>query len=401
MPNLSYEDLKQAVAGNDAAFRLTEKLQPAGGRGSKVYPPTHAGGVYAWEQRRIGVDELLPTVLLDSAQSQANRLEQALLKAHRAGLLPLPIIQSDFSEPFPDIGMITTYDAPHRMADAIFRDSLLDGVRFRDSEIGKAFEQANIRNASCLFQYCPHALVFGMWDSTGSVGGLGNKFQRSVVSEIVGINAEAGLHTSSRIDPLGIRSLEIYESAEGGWTNDVSKAAKNKKGEPLKKKPSDFVHSNIPPTIKSRENSRDPLPGGVTIDYASLTSVISLPALRRLRFPLDGTESESVNNAARTVLAAMALSAIAAQHEGGYDLRSRCLLIPERDATIEKVANNGKTTQYDLEHAATLALYRQAVEDAKAAGLPWLDEPITLTPEDKLIDLVRRSRATATAITEE
>lgn len=75
MAKLTIDDLKSAVAGSAAAIRLTVRLQPAGGPGSKVFPPTHSGGVYAWERRRIRKDEVVPTVLLDSVQSQANRME--------------------------------------------------------------------------------------------------------------------------------------------------------------------------------------------------------------------------------------------------------------------------------------------------------------------------------------
>src|ERR687896_322599 len=111
--SLSLEKLKAAVFGNAAAIRTITRLQPAGGQGSKVFPPTHSGGVYAWEMRRIG-NEVVSTVLLDSVQSQANRMEQALLEAHRASKLQFPLIQADFSNDFPEIGVITRVDAPHR-----------------------------------------------------------------------------------------------------------------------------------------------------------------------------------------------------------------------------------------------------------------------------------------------
>jgi CRISPR-associated protein Csb1 len=51
----------------------------------------------------------------------------------------LPLIQLDFSSNFPDIGIITSLDAPHRIADAIFRDSKLNDKNFRESVVGKAF----------------------------------------------------------------------------------------------------------------------------------------------------------------------------------------------------------------------------------------------------------------------
>ncbi|MEW6247045.1 MAG: type I-U CRISPR-associated RAMP protein Csb1/Cas7u [Nitrospirota bacterium] len=405
--SLTLSKLQEAIAGNHAAIRLIVRLQPAGGPGSKVFPPTHSGGVYAWERRRLANGEVVETVLLDSVQSQANRMEQALLEACRAKKLKLPMLRVDFSKEFPDIGVITTLDAPHRIADAIFRDSMLNGKKFRDSDIGQAFVQANIRNATALFQHCPHALIFGVWDSTGSKGGLGNKFQRAVTSEIIGIRAEEGVRTSSRIDPLGItKAAEVFETDDGDWTLDSARAKKTERGDSKKAKPSDFVHGNIPPDFSRYDQKQnkgplrtmykeirdgDVLPGGVTIDHAIQTTVLSFPALRRLRFPLNGKETEEGNAVARTVLAALALTAIAHLREQGYDLRSRCLLIPEGDSPFELIANDGTVEPFSLKSAEADALFAEAVKLATQL-LPWQEEPVSLTPEKRLVELVRKSR---------
>ncbi|MGD8937351.1 MAG: type I-U CRISPR-associated protein Cas7 [Thiogranum sp.] len=80
--HLSLEILQQSLAGNAAAYRCRRRLQPAGGEGDKVFPPTFAGAVYAIEQRRVPGREVPVTcVLLDSVQSQANRMELALQEA--------------------------------------------------------------------------------------------------------------------------------------------------------------------------------------------------------------------------------------------------------------------------------------------------------------------------------
>ena len=64
---LDLETLHSAVAGSAAAFRCRRRLQPAGGEGDKVFPPTFAGAVYAVEQRRIpSRDQAVTCVLLDS-----------------------------------------------------------------------------------------------------------------------------------------------------------------------------------------------------------------------------------------------------------------------------------------------------------------------------------------------
>lgn len=393
---LTLDVLKQAVAGSDAAFRSTLRLMPAGGPGSKVFPPTFAGGVYAWERRRLSADEVVDTVVLDQVPAQANRMEEALLDAHCAGALRIPMLEVDFSAEFPDIGAVTTLDAPHRIADAIFRDSLLDGVKFRESAIGQAFASANIRNATPLFERCPNALIFGVWDSTGSAGGLGNKFQRVVSSEIVGFGAERNaFHGGVRSDPLGVKAAAtVYETESGDWTNDSSgpDLKRNAKGEATPLRPSEFNHSNI--LVNSeRDETGSILKGGVTIVYATQIWVLSLPAVRRLRFPVGGRTRPEIDTAARTVLAALALAAYAHMLERGFDLRSRCLLIPEGMAKFEIVAANGVCTPYYLDVTLADDLLKQAIRAAREAGLNWPEEPVRLAAEPKLIELIRRSRA--------
>src|SRR5438552_12197536 len=96
-PTLTLDVLRQAVAGSAAAFRCRRKLQPAGGPGDKVFPPTFAGAVYAVEQRRVpDRPDAVTCVVLDTVQSQANRMELALQEAFDAGKLKLPILQVDF-----------------------------------------------------------------------------------------------------------------------------------------------------------------------------------------------------------------------------------------------------------------------------------------------------------------
>src|SRR4051794_37625393 len=116
-----FDQLRAAVAGPAAAIRMRTRLQPAGGMGDKVFPPTYSGGAYACEDRRVD-GQVVRTVLLDSVQSQANRLEQALLRAYDLKKAAFPMMEVDFSA-VPEVGRITTLDAPHRIADAIFRDS--------------------------------------------------------------------------------------------------------------------------------------------------------------------------------------------------------------------------------------------------------------------------------------
>ena len=90
-----------------------------------------------------------------------------------------------------------------------------------------------------MYRYAPTCLLFGMWDSTGPKGGLGSKFQRSYVSEIVGFDAQVGKKVRSRIDPLQIEKLapgdRAFNSADSDevWTFDPEEAEKDKKRNPV------------------------------------------------------------------------------------------------------------------------------------------------------------------------
>ena len=399
---LDLHSLRALVAGECVAIRGTAILEPAGGPADKIFPPTHSvddnnkkpGAKYAFETRRIG-GEAVTCVLIDSVQSQANRMEEALQALWADKKIRLPVVSVDFSSVAPEVGRVTSLTAPHRIADALLRDSLLNGQLFRVSDIGKSFTDASTKNATSLFKVCPTGLVFGLWDSTGPKGGLGAKFQRALVSEIVGVNAAIGSKTASRIDPLNIlkKAADIYQAdGDETWTTDATKARKSEKGDPIKfgkeGKPSEVNHGNVTPSI-------DALGGGVTIDEAKHTVVLSLAALRRLGFAEGATE-------ARTVLAALGLLAVLASESRGHDLRSRCLLVPKKGCalTLEAVGRDGETTPVVLDLASALKLYIESVA-ALPPGVTFEKEPgealAELTPSPKLVDLVTKSRALATA----
>jgi CRISPR-associated protein Csb1 len=250
-------------------------------------------------------------------------MELALLEAHRNGSVQLPLLLTRFDqEELAKKFTVSSLEAPHRIADALFRDSLLGGTIFRKSEKGKILDTSEVRNATGLFGLCPTALVFGLWDSTGPRGGLGCKFQRALVSEIIGYNAVQGKKTSSRIDPAQIMLAAgpLYErkssdDAAPDWTLD-KEAGTSKLGKDGK--PSEAVHGNIRPGITD---------GGFTLSTARQTTTLSLAVLRRLRFPLNGAadSNHDIDIAARTALAALGLAA-GALARVDTDLRSRCQL---------------------------------------------------------------------------
>ena len=390
--------LRDAV-GADAAIRQLRRLQPAGGAGDKVFPPTYPGERredpprHVFERRRVG-DKETWCVLVDSVQSQANRLEEALLAAAKADDgIPLPYVVVDFREAgLHPIEQITSLDAPHRVYDAILRDSLLDGVPFMQSEHGRRLAEATPADATALLETSPTALLFGAWHSQGEGGGLGAKFPRALVSEIMGVDTPVeegvadrrtgrtepytrGRRTGSRIDPLGVlRKVDVFKGASG-WSPDQKQAGRGAK----KVRPSEINHGNIAPSVQ---------PLGVTFAHAEHRAVLTLAGLRRLRFGGGARDS-----AARALLAALGLVALAEQDAVGYALRSRCDLVCDGDSPLELVHADGSTEPLKLDRAGVRGLYRDAYTSAEEAGFRF--RSLALEPQPKLIEIVRRSRELA------
>lgn len=433
MSELDLDYLLSAVSGRCAAIRSRSRLEPIGGASDKIFPPTFGDEVYipepmdpsvetperkrrtkyALEWRRIDGRSVL-CVLLDSVASQANRMELALLDAWNADQIKFPLLRVDFSDtkgenPSDDLssvggdGFLTALEMPHRVADAILRDSILGELPFRATKEGLWYTEASPQNATAVYALCPTALIFGVWDSTGPKGGLGSKFQRALSSEIMGIGVELGVKTASRIDPLEIQHVDIFEaaSADDDWTTDPDKAKKTK-GAPVSfargskdktGKPSVINHGNIKPSIET-------LAGGVTLDYAEQVSVLSLPALRRLRFPqnlkgerISGAEQKEAERVARTALAALGMAAQVAQRRNGYDLRSRCALRSLEPMTFEFLSSDSSDADtFSLSEDGAANLIRDVMKMAEKHGMAWSEQPIDLTPAPKMVDLIRKAR---------
>ncbi len=380
------------------AIRRIRHLQPIGGEGSYVAPPTYLDSnkkpVHVFERRRITGNDT-QCVLLDSVQSQANRFEEALSQALQVGELAIPDVQVDFRDAVEDVGIISSLRAPHRIFDAIIRDSKLGSEEFSKTEIGRDIDKATPRNALALFRFSPTTLIFGGWNSSGDRGGNGPRFQRCIVSEIIGIDVPVtttqdnkngqittmpeGKKPSSRIDPLEIEKTNIFKSntLKSEWSHSEFQNS-------TKAKPSDVMHGNIPPQIANQ---------GVTIDYAQQTTTITFAGIRKLSFPDEsGKTTHERDVAAWTTLVALALCAITENDKKGYALRSRCDLYPKSSKT-EIVHNNGDIDEVDITVEDSKKLLDETTATAKEFGLPWETEPIILSPQEKLVDLIKKSRS--------
>jgi CRISPR-associated protein Csb1 len=414
--SLSYQELRDGVVGGAVGVRCRINLEPLGGAGEKIFPPTYgvgdnAGTKYAIEKRRIPSPEgnehrVVESVVLDSVASQANRLELALLDVIRAGDVAIPVTSVDFTASgLVGIDKISDYEASHRIFDALLRDSFDGDQLFRNGPIGTSITKASTRDAAALYFHSPHTLVFGGWDSTGPRGGLGAKYERAITSEIVALDIELGVRTASRIDPSGIEkaSGRLYEAAgDEAWTLDEQDAVReNGKAKLLGSKgeagrPSQANLGNVTPSIDAKN-------GGITAREVVGTTVLSFIQLRRLRFPTrpDGTafgeQRAEAEAAARTALAALGLTAAVLAYEQGFDLRSRCVLVPTGPITFELVGRDGAVTPFDMSSSDAIKLLGESAGRAESAGLPWRKDELLLRPADRLVTLIKNSQSIAEA----
>ena len=189
-----------SAAASASALRLIIRLKPANADGI-TYPPTYEGGQHIFRPAWIDGKER-QAVLLDSVQSQANRIESAILDAHRRKKIA-----------YPDITLVVnastgreTYsvlELSHRVYDAALRMSTYDKIPFAQSEPGKAIYAARTEKATGLYKHAPITLALGGWDSHGGGGPLVAKLPRLITSEIVGLDAKRVPRGAGRIDPSG------------------------------------------------------------------------------------------------------------------------------------------------------------------------------------------------------
>jgi CRISPR-associated protein Csb1 len=292
-------------------------------------------------------------------------------------------------------GTITSLTAPHRVHDAIFRDSLWDGKLFRESGNGKRILAARAWNATAFYEFAPTVLLFGTWDSQSGGGVNTAKVARSLVSEITAFEAVRGVRTSSRIDPLGIRLVkgvivkvdapELWRFQDPPQEGKEAKSSKESKKEVKTVRPSEINHGNIAPSITGPDG-----PGGVTFRYAEQTTVLSFTQLRKLQFPdAQGKSTPERNAAGRAVIGALGFYAVALQWESGFQLRSRCQLVPVESPKFEfigRTANEREWVEFKAE-TAEQAL-KAAVSQAANEGLKWHEGNIKLEPRPDLVKLV-------------
>jgi CRISPR-associated protein Csb1 len=377
-----YDELERAAKldPEHALIRITTSYEPAGGPNARVFPPTYPVGPrdehpYVIEPRLFDGQER-QSVLLDSVPSEANRVEEALLRAWKTKRIQVPIMLLEHNAV-----TLSSLEAPHRYADAYLRDSLIGGVAFDKSDVGAAILASTQEDASKLYEHDPGSLVYGAWNSHRK--GKQARFPRVYESRIDGWDPQLGRRKAGRMDPLNLQGAVVGsgESWEHQSVLEKASARKEKGGVRL----SEIGHGNIAPSDAH---------GGVTINGATRTATLSFAALDRLGF---GAAPDDAQVAARAALAAYAMLGDRLAFGGGsLWLRSGCELLVIEEV-VEWVGRGGTHARFELTSDEAVALFDAARDRAQASGLSMNLEPIALKPNKALADAIDFSLTRAAA----
>ncbi len=353
-----------------AAIRIRARLQPIGGQGTFVQPPTYVDGrgnvLVAHHQRRIGGQDVHCT-LVGSVACMANQFEKSL-EALRAEGLPLSV-----AVVHADVGGYPLHEStltmPHRGADAIARSCVVGGVPYMQSEPGQAL-LCNTSDVRRLARWHQTMLLLGGWFSARSHGGV--KIPRCLQSELVAIHSVPCSTVGGRFDSTPASSaVKIYRQTGDGLPFSMDGSGKANK-------PSELPLGMIPSGIEER---------GVTADVYDMTATLSLAAVRSLR--CGDVDPTPLHNALEQLGIAVLLRTLS----DGIYLRSRCHLVPESIPIIEAIGADGSVSEITTDATQAAESAKKAIADCVAAGIPWGSETVELQPSQPLIDLITKSLA--------
>jgi len=298
-------------ADGPVAIVIKERLRPVGGAESPVFPPTYAGhDGYCIDPLPDGHNRCV----LDSVQSQANRIEPTFMYQPYSALVPQVTVKA---------GEVTfnVLEMAHRLADASARFSTLS------DNIDAAFKAlANTRNATPIAKLSPLSLVLGVWDSRGT----GVKVQRALGSTIY----------AEDVSPLK-RAAVFTPSFSAENVEELEKFKKE-----LDKKSSVVGLAHAP------SNGL----GGVLVRAKVVReSILNLIVLRQLQ-----GANEQETQQLRAYLLGLSLVALSLPQD--YNLRAGCQLVRDGANAFQAVLvlRDGDETEFSSDHASALEFAESA-----------------------------------------
>lgn len=374
----SLYDALASAAQHASAITLRANLIPASALPDDgkffVLPPTYAEiGHLASPVREDGTHQY---ILIESTQSWANRLEE-LLDRPEVGVGALQVSAAG--------RVLSVNELPHRIFDALLRDSELSGQPFRATPLGKSLTEARADNATALLENAPGTLLFGAWDSFAGAKMGAAKWPAALSGQIMGFDALQTKKAGIRIDPMNIAKDAVTgfksESRAEGWTIDEARAVKDAKGKPVPlEKASEVGHGHILATLATK---------GAWVNSIELRSSLSLTRLRRYHYPVAGHISPAADAAAQTYLAALGLWLMHTRLLAGLELRAGAELDATQADFVLRTPLQADTPLQVTSESSGQAL-QQALDAAKAAGFKFA-APAMFVASERLAQLIQAS----------
>jgi len=337
------DPIDRLLEEDSVALHYRQKLKPVDEGDLSLFPPTYPANRETRKHRHgtpytVNVPEegiktatldpvRFKTVVLDSIQSQANRMEATFTR--------------EFAHTVPRIGvragaktaMVT--ELSHRIADAAIRATDLE------EEIRAAFEHHDAGDSVRIARLCPTALVYGAWDSRDTRV----KIPRLIRCEIVAHDVEVSTRSAQF---SGTFSREQLGMTETQW----------KKGAEVGFAPTPSVDQH----------------GGVSVKGSIVQSAqIHLGAVRHLGDGNDGV-------LARYVLGLAVVGLLYGGRE--YNLRSGCWLVPDGAPQAWRVRRTGERDPVDLDLGEIARFLASAAKKAKQALSIPVNEEEKIRPYD-------------------
>jgi CRISPR-associated protein Csb1 len=319
--NLSQFDFMISENG-PAALVVQEWLDPAGGAGTIIFPPTFAPPEGEKDKPAdYVIDGDGSMCLIDTVGAQANRLEPLFKSARYSSLVPQVIVKVGSRE-------VNLLDAGHRAADAV--------VRFSDkaSEFEAAFLAYDQGDATKLAKLSPTSLIFGAWDSRGTQV----KIPRLIDSTIRAYNVKRVSRNGQYRATL--RKDELEEMGIGA----------------------ESLGKDFPAQEGLVDNPVKLVPGGIVAESIRRDAVLNLIPIRAA-----GADGEEKTAALRRYVLGLALLALFAPAD--FYLRQGCILVtnPEKPGKRELVHRTGKREPFTASFTE-MESYARAVAEAFGVG---------------------------------
>lgn len=369
--------LENVELGGGSVITSITELEPAAGPHASVAPAKFVDGsksVFAYENRYIE-DDAQKVVLIDSKQSELNRAEAAIEQGRQYGdeaavKIPRAVVTYQTEN-----GPVEYSDMElsHRIFDGHFRAGFVDDKPITENDQYRALRNCTPADMSALLNTAPAALLFGAWDSTRKSNQV--RLRSALVGEIIGVLADQdpgaehrqARRGGARVDAvaasvkLGAKELNSLVDDQEAELSAKNVAARRKEVKTAKAdariSASTLGLGSIPPSLEET--------GAVACRRIIRSWVLSLATLRQLRFGQDETK----NVAARALLAALGLNAIARAERELY-IRANCDLIESAAPVVTLDQRFGEKKPFaPLTVEDTDQLLLEAIENAKKAGV--------------------------------